>query len=547
MLRRSLIGAALAATGAAATPRSGTSDPTLLFDVRNYGAHGDGKTLDTRALQAAIDACSQSGGGYVVFPKGQYLSGTITLKDGVTLYLSPNATLLGSQDVRDYPAKSFPARDLDVGGFEIWALVYAEGGRNIGIEGPGTINGNGKPFPPKKPTRNPDLSTGARPRLLFFKGCEQVSLRDVTLRDAGCWTAHLALSRRIVIEGISIHSDFFVNQDGIVLDSCENAAVSNCFASTYDDAIVIKASFPEPCRNIAITNCVLTTRCAAIKFGTQSLGGFKNISISNCCCYECPLGGVKFLTVDGGDLEDVTVSNLAMSNVSAPITFVRGNRAQDFGFKNAEHPRPIGKLRRVTISGIRATVSSQDHAWTRSETMNGNTILIAGIPGNPVEGIVLDNIHVTFPGGGTLEHATRHIVPERENAYPENTMYGLLPAYGIYLRHVVSATLNNIRFDLASPDLRPAIIGEDVQDLELSGFKASGSGSEPLIRLRATRGALIQHCRTLGHVEDFLRVEGESSSDIALLANDLRLVRRAWLKGEGFSGPIAETGNLMSS
>ncbi len=544
MLRRSLIGAALAATGAAAVPRSGPTDPSLLFDVRKYGAHGDGKTLDTRALQAAIDACTHSGGGIVYFPKGQYLSGTITLKDGVTLYLSPDATLLGSQDVRDYPAKPFPARDLDVGGFEIWALIYAEGARNIGIEGPGTINGNGKPFPPRKPTNNPDISTGARPRLLFLKGCEKVSLCDVTLRDSGCWTVHLALSRKIIVDGISIHSDFFVNQDGIVLDSCDNAVVCNCFVSTYDDAIIIKASFPEPCRNIAITNCVLTTRCAAIKFGTQSLGGFKNVSISNCCCYECPLGGLKFLTVDGGDLEDVAISNISMNNVSAPITFVRGNRAQDFGFKNVEHPRPIGKLRRVTISGIRATVSSRDSTWTRNNTMNGNTILIAGIPGNPVEGIILDDIHVTFPGGGTLEQATRSIVPERENAYPENTMFGLLPAYGIYLRHVKAATLNNLRFELASSDLRPAIIGEDVEDLELNGFKAAGSGGEPLVRLRATRGALIHNCRTLGPIENFLRVEGETSTDIALMANDFRQVRRAWVKGEGFSGSIADTGNL---
>jgi hypothetical protein len=533
------IGLAPLATQQGARAQSGGRTPGPAWNVRDFRAQGDGKTLDTVALQAAIDACSQ-GGGVVFFPKGSFLSGTLTLKDGVTLHLSPGATLLGSQSISDYPPKPFPARDLDVGGFDIWALVYADGAKNIGIEGPGTINGNGKPFPPRTPVGNRDISTGARPRLLFLKGCQNVRITDVTLCDSGCWTAHFALCDKVFVQGICVYSSFFYNEDGILLDSCQDSFVSGCFVDTSDDAIVVKASFPRVCKNIAITNCVLTTTCAAIKFGTQSLGGFQNVSISNCACYECPLGGLKFLTVDGGELEDITVSNISMHNVSAPITIVLGNRGQDYGFKKVERPGSVARLRNVVVSGIRATVASRNDRWR-----TGNTCLIAGIPGHPVEGVMIDNVYMTYPGSGTLAEAQRSDVPEQEKAYPENTMFGVLPAYGFYLRHAKGVALHNVRLELEKPDLRPALICDDVEDLELTGFKAPGNGDEPLIRLRNTRGAVIQNCRTLGSVESFLRVEGATSADIALLANDLRRVRNVALKADGFIGNIAQAGNLL--
>ena len=545
MDRRRLITTALPGVGLAGlAPQQGADaqragrTPSQVWDIRDFRAQGDGKTLDTVALQAAIDACSQGGGGVVFFPKGSFLSGTLILKDGVTLHFSPGATLVGSPNISDYPSKPFPARDLDVGGFDIWALVYADGAKNIGIEGPGTIDGNGKPFPPRDPP-NLDIATGGRPRLLFLKGCQNVRVRDVTLCDSGCWTAHFAMCDKVFVQGICVYSHFFGNEDGILLDSCQDSFVSDCFVDTSDDAIVIKSSFPRVCKNIAITNCVLTTTAAAIKFGTQSLGGFQNVSISNCVCYECAGGGLKFLTVDGGDLEDITVSNITMHNVSAPITFILGNRGQDFGFKEVERPRPVARLRNVVVSGIRATVASENDMWR-----TGNTCLIAGIPGHPVEGVMIDNVYMTYPGNGTAAEAQRSEVPEREKAYPENTMFGVLPAYGFYLRHANRVTLHNVRLELERPDLRPALVCDDVEDLELTGFKALVTGDEPLIRLVNTRGAVIQNCRTLGGVQSFLDVEGIKSADIALSANDLRGVRNIVLKAGGFLGDIAEAGNL---
>lgn len=529
-----LIAEASLAAGVAQGAQGPEVHPGPVFSVRDYKAAGDGKVLDTAAIQAAIDACTQAGGGYVYFPMGGYLTGTIVLKDNVTLYLSPQATLLGSQNIKDYQTRPFPARDLDVGGFDVWPLIFAERASNIGIEGKGTIDGQGKPFP---------YRTRPRPRMIFLRECTHVTIRDVTLKESSVWTLHLSLCDKIFVQGISVYSSFFYNQDGIVLDSCRDACVSDCYVNTYDDCIVIKSSFPKPSTNISITNCVVTSpHAAGLKFGTQSLGGFRNVSISNCACYDCWLGGLKILTVDGGDLEDLTISNLSMHNVMSPIFFRRGNRGQDYGFAEVQKPRPVAKLKNVLISGLRATVMAGD------DRRNHMTMGIAGIPGHPVENVVLENIHVTFPGGGTLEEARRTNIPERESAYPGHQMFGVLPAYGLYMRHARGVTLQNVRIELQSPDMRPALICDDVEDLELLSFKAAApSGPEPLIRLRETRSVLMQGCRPLSDVDTFLHVEGEKSAEIALLGNDLRRARRAYQKSDGFGGQIHETGNLTTA
>jgi len=538
--------AALSPARAFAQSAPGNTALPGIFNVRDSGATGDGHTKDTAAIQAAIEACTRAGGGLVYFPAGRFLSGTIILKDNVTLCFSPSAELLGSTDPRDYVAMPFPARDLDVGGFEVWALIYAEGARNIGLEGKGTINGNGHPFPPAK--HEPDAAGSMRPRAVFLKNCREVRLRDITIRESAMWSAHLALCEKVFIEGLSIYSSLFVNQDGIVLDSCREAFVTDCFVNTYDDAIVIKTSFPQPCLNITITNCILTSRCAAIKFGTQSLGEFRNVSISNCVFHDCGLGGIKFLTVDGGDLQDIVVSNITMTNVSAPIFFRIGNRGQDFGFKEVERPRPVARLRNVLISGIRATVSAVEQWPNRKEKMRtGATMGIAGLIEHPVEDVVLENIHVTYPGGGTLEEARRTSIPEREKDYPENTTFGVLPAYGLYLRHVRGVTLRDVRFDLAGPDFRSALVCDDVEDIELSGFRAPVYGTEPLIRLARTRGALIRNCRPQGAVETFARIEDGACENIALQANDLRRVGTAVANQNGSTLRPTMEGNLNRS
>jgi hypothetical protein len=517
------------------------------FDVRAYRAAGDGKTLDTAAIQAAVDAAHAAGGGTVYFPAGTYLSGTVALKSNVFLHLPAGATLLGSPNPADYPAKPFPARDLDVGGFCVWALVYAENATNVGVEGHGTIDGNGKPFP-KVRVPNPDVPTAPRPRTVFFKDCKGVTLRDVTFREAGIWAVHLAVCDDLVLSGLRVSSTLHLNQDGIVLDSCRNGVVSDCLVDSVDDAVVIKSSFPRPSENLTVTNCVLRSFCAALKLGTQSLGGFRNIAVSNCAFHDCRLGGLKFQAVDGGDLEDVTVSNVVMTNVAAPISVRLGDRGFDFGFKGVTRPRPVARLRNVSVRGVRAAVVPGEglragHPVPRA----GQTMSIAGIPGHPVEGVTLADIDITFPGGGTAAEAARADVPERERAYPEHDMFGALPAYGLYVRHATGVTLDRVRFGLATPDHRPAVVCDDVADLYVTGLRAAGPASGPLVRLRRARGATLRDCRPAGGAEAFVRLEGADTSDVALVGNDLRRAGAGVVRADGFAGPVAEAGNLRAA
>lgn len=518
------------------TARSNEPRPSGVFDVRDFGALGDGATRDTAAIQAAIDAAAANGGGIVVVPTGRFLSGTIVLKSRVTLHLSPGAVLFGSPSIADYPAKAFPARDLDIGGRQVWALLYAEGAEQIAVEGDGVIDGNGELFR-RSEVQNPDVATNPRPRMVFFKNCRSVSLRDVTLREAGMWTVHLALCDTVRLSGLLVTSSFNLNQDGIVLDSCRNATVNDCHVNTVDDAIVLKSSFPQACSDITITNCVVRSSCAGLKLGTQSLGGFRNIAISNCVLHDCRLGGMKFQTVDGGDLENVTVQNIVMHNVAAPLSFRRGHRGFDFGFTEVERPRPVGRLCKVLISQVRA-VLSPDAAH------NGRTMSIAGLPGHPVEDVTVENLDVTFPGGGTAAEAHRTDVPERETAYPEHDMFGVLPASGLWVRHAARLTLRDLRFDHDTPDARPVVVCDDVEDLDLTRLHARVLGSEPLIRLHHVRDALVRDCRPTSETETFVLVEGEGSANVALSSNDLRRVRHPTITAGGFAGVIPEVNNL---
>lgn len=446
----------------AANPEPASAAPRIpdrTFDITKAGVVGDGATLNTVRIQKVIDDCAAGGGGTIRFPAGRYLTGTIQIKSNVTLRLEDQATLLGSTDAADY-------RNLDPltdgsGNPMGYALIVAVDADHVGIEGGGTVDGQG----PKLRARQKPYTM--RPFLLRWVRCTNVTVRDVHLTNPGAWTLNFFQSKGALVEGVTIRSRGLGlhNNDGINLDSSEDVRVRHCDVNSGDDALVIKATSSKPSRDIAASDCKLSTRTNAIKLGTESFGGFENISVSHCQVSNTQMAGIALYAVDGGDLRNVTISDVTMDGVNVPISIRLGSRLKTF--RQGDRPKPsAGKLRDVTIKNVSA----------KNVGMIG--MLINGVPGHPVEALTLENIQIELPGGGTAE-AAKVRLPEKAKAYPEVNMFGkTMPAYGIYARHVRGLKLQNVRTSLSKPDARPATVFIDVEDVTPANFAAEPSNSK---------------------------------------------------------------------
>jgi polygalacturonase len=490
--------------------------------VYDYGAAGNDAILDTGPIQAAIDAAAGWGGGNVCLHNGTFLSGTIYLKSNVTLYVGPGATLLGSTDMNNYPA-TIPKCRSYTDNYVEQSLIFAEDAENIGIAGQGVIDGQGALFP------KTHYSKKGRPYVIRFVGCRNVRVEGVTLRNSAMWMQHYLACESVVIRGISVWNHGNENNDMIDIDGCRDAVVSDCFGDSDDDALTLKSTLDRPCENITITNCILRSNRAAFKMGTESNGGFKNIAVSN-CILEASRGpdtiygdghdgreGISLLLVDGGQMENVAVSNMVIRDLSVPIFMRLGNRARPFA---AHMPKPgVGTFRNVKISNVVATGASKYGCG------------ISGIPQQPVECVTLSNIKIVFAGGGTAEDAHAQ-VPEEEAVYPQSYMFGMLPAYGFYVRHASNVTLDNIELQCQSEDVRPAVVCDDVGDLKISGLEADSSlSAAAVIRLRQVHGACIQDCRAPAEAAAFLQVEGEKTAGITVMNNDLSAAAEIFKRG----------------
>jgi polygalacturonase len=419
-----------------------------VVDAVAAGAVGDGSTLNTAAIQKAIDDLSGSGGGTLHFPAGRFLTGSIQIKSNVALELDEKATLLGSSEKADY-------RNLDPfidgsGNPMGFALIVAIDAENVGITGAGTIDGQG---PALKEKQQPYTM---RPFLLRWVRCKNVTIKGVHLTNPGAWTLNFFQTSGAVIEDLTIRArgTGLINNDGINIDSSENVRVRNCDVESGDDAMVIKAtSAARPSRDITASGCKLSTRTNAIKLGTESIGGFENISISNCQITNTQMAGIALYEVDGGELRNVTISDITMDGVMLPISMRLGARLKTF--REGDTPKAqAGRLRDITIKNVSA----------KNVRMIG--MLINGIPAHPIESLTLENIQFELPGGGT-EEAAKVQLPEKESAYPEFDMFGrTLPASAIYARHVRGMTLRNVKTTLLKSDARPERVLIDVEDLK---------------------------------------------------------------------------------
>ncbi|WPJ96606.1 glycoside hydrolase family 28 protein [Coraliomargarita algicola] len=467
-----------------------SASSAAVYNVKDFGAVGDGIAMETEALQAAIDACSAAGGGTVWLPPGDYQTGTLHLKSDIVLSLDYGASILGSQDLADYPVGKL--REAREGGPH--CLLYAEDASNITIEGLGVIDGRGThlAFPRAK---DGSLKNGRlpRPRLMRFENCKYLKFSGVTYKNPAFWGLHLVDCKEVHFNGVTLRMrNNNYNNDGLDLDGCENVLIENSDIIAGDDAICLKSSL-NPCRNITIRNCSVSSNTAALKFGTSSRGGFIDVNVSNCYFYDSPMGAIKLQVVDGGILENVDISRIVMKNVGNPIFLRLGNRGRDFTKDNNSdrgqgadvEPEgvPVGQFRNVRIRDVYAEVTIEDRAKTIAapyknlklnrtpgitdeEKSKAGPIMITGIPEHLIENVHLENIEISYPGHGSEQDAQREVAEDIAR-YPEQFFFGVLPAWGAYIRHAKNVEFKNVTMTTRSPDAREKIVMVDVEGVQL--------------------------------------------------------------------------------
>jgi polygalacturonase len=510
------------------------------FSVRAFGATGDGTTLDTEAVNRAILAAAAAGGGVVDFPAGAYLCHSIRLQSHVALYLGPGATIVAADPPREGgkggydPAEPNPWTHFQDFGHSHWrnSLIWGENLEGVSIVGPGRIYGRGlsrgsgrmalpvnvdAPSVPAAPLPDvlgadglfsfpvrPDLVPGpfgypnARDTLpdgvgnkaIALKGCRNVTLRDFSILHGGHFAILVTGVDNLTIDNLAIDT----NRDGMDIDACRNVHISNCSVnSPWDDGICLKSSHAlgesRVTENVTISSCFVSgydegtlldgTRqrriqrrggpMGRIKLGTESGGGFRNVAITN-CVFEYSRG-LALEQVDGGVLEDVVVTNLTMRDVpNAPVFLRLGGRLRAPG---ADHP---GVVRRVTIQGVNAFGVARDHG-----------IFVAGLPGHPVTDVVLSNIRIHYAGGGTAKEAER-AVPEMERGYPEPYLFGILPSWGLFARHVANLEVRGIELVTRDADERPGVVLDDVEGARFSNVELRSLPAPPTWSLKNVRG-----------------------------------------------------------
>lgn len=529
--RQFLKTAGLSVVGAAGT-RSANADQQVratgfpVFNVLDFGVVADGATMNTEPIRQAILAAFQNGGGVVYFPPGNYLTGTIELKDRVTLYLEAGATIHGSKDRKDYNEQHS-------------SLVYANNATDAAIRGRGTIDGNGSAFWKRV---NGIWDTGPwRPsRMLNFVRCQNLLLEGVTLRNSPNWTVHPVDCDRLTIQGISIingidDENHGPNTDGIDPDGCTRVRISDCYIQSGDDSIVLKVT-DRPggnrfCSDIAVTNCVLVTKETALKIGSETYGEFRNIAFSNCAVRNAGCG-VGLWMRDGGLIDGWTVDNISMTITSggAPIymsSYPRG-RLPEPGEKVEPETAP-GTVRSIMISNIAAIADGG--------------IFLLGMEEKPLEGIVLDDIRIRMRGA---EEKPLNANPP----YPFPVWGHRVAPYGIYCRYVDDLKLRNVQLAWESPE-KPewgsALRCRDIREVEIDGFvgrQALGSDA-PAIWLRDTKNAFIHNCRAQEGTGDFLKLE-EGSKHVTLMSNELSSARKAAVLADGVNtDELFESGNRL--
>ncbi|MEA2735465.1 MAG: hypothetical protein QOE14_1916 [Humisphaera sp.] len=531
------------AAGAATAPigDGGGAVVGAVYDVRKFGAKGDGVALDTAAVQAAIDQCYKDRGGTVVVPAGDFLCGTLELKSYVTLHLAQHGKIVGSPDIAHYRA----GNNIPRGNGNI-VLLSAADAENVTIEGRGTIDGNGaKFFTGKGDNTGPgqDSSQGYfnRPHLLIFARCRNLLIRDVFLTASAYHCCRILNCQYVRLDGVRIHNRVNKNNDGFHFNNSEYVNIVNCNVQCQDDACALFGSN----KYVTVTNCSFSTRWSIFRFGG---GNPEQIAISNCLIYDtfgCP---IKMRFGRGSRAENISFSNLVMRNVTGPISIGLDSTARrrsstsqavtNPATATAATTQPRGVVRNISFNHIRATVVAQgfQHADLpfpsdfRPGELHSCIVINGAHADDVIENISFDDVHITFAGGGTAAEAAREI-PKMAGEYFE---IGTPPAYGVYARNVRGLTLHNARLETTEPDLRPAVVFDHVDDASVNGVAAQGNPqASGVFRMIDSRHALLSASRVLTSAAAFVRVEGAASSAITIDGGDLSRAASAVSLGEG--------------
>ncbi len=495
----------------------------MIFDVTTFGAKADGQSDDRDAINRAIEHAAAAGGGTVYFPPATYLSGSIHLKSNITLQFQAGAVLQASPDPASYdPPEPNPWDMFQDFGHSHWhnSLIWGEGQVNISIVGSGLLDG--------KALSRGDHDGGVN-KLIALKLCRNVTLRDFSISYGGHFGILATGVDNLTIDNLRIDT----NRDGIDLDGCRNVRVSNTSVnSPNDDAIVLKGShalgFARPSENITIVNCFVSGYgigslldgtyqrnvtqspdrdgpTGRIKIGTETEGDFRNITISNIVFDRSR--GIAIESVDGAHVEDIAISNITMRDLSSAPIFIRLGRRM-----RAPEGTPVGSIRRIAISNVVASDVDPRYAS-----------IISGIPGNDIADVRLSNIHIWYRGGLSLDEAAAQPpelvntfffrgyagvpprepfeVPEREREYPEPSMFGVLPAYGFFIRHAGAIGLSNVEVHVMREDRRPAFVLDQVTGARFQDVQTHNASGVPSFVLRNVENFEAYRCRP---VEDIV-------------------------------------------
>ena len=485
--------------------------------MKAFGASGDGKTFDTQAIQSAIDAANQAGGGAVILPPGVFLSGSLHMKSHVELRIEAGATLLGSASRSDYQRS-----------YRWYALLLADGQEDVAISGSGTIDGQGRqlaqdvirrvksgefidPMDHHRPNAN------QRPQLINFRKCRNVRISSVTLRDASCWVQDYIQCDGLVIENIRVNSTAYWNNDGIDITDCTKVRVADCDVNSDDDGICLKSEYGgSGCDDVEVSHCRIRSSASAVKFGTDSHGGFRNVHVHDITVYDTFRSAVALECVDGGVLKNVHVENINATNTGNAIFLRLGHRRNNL---------PVGQLSDVTIRNVKVEVpaGAPDAGYETAgpdvaAPHNVFPSSITGLPGHPVSNVVLENIEITYAGGGAPERAQARWnaldqVPEQDGKYPEFSMFGELPAWGFYVRHAEGIDFRNCRITLRKADYRPAMVFDDVRGLRLTQVNLGPSSGKPVMVLNEVNDAVLKGVKYPKSIskQDQIRRLGKSS------------------------------------